>query len=271
MFSKAFLAGPIVKWIGAVAVSGMLVAVPVVALSHSKLDAQETKVEAAAKRAAAAEANGVQTGKSASDEASSSAAAAASTAQNFAGGVSKSASGVSGSAGAEGAASDGKGGGVSVSGGTSGVKASGSVPNAPTVPKVGAPPLPAAGVPSLGLPGLTPDLPPYDHGTYVVVVPGTEAVSKKLCARGNPVDACKTVTVPALQPVVLTVSYSANMGTQIPTLTPGTCVGGLTVNVAGLAPGSHISAVASGNGASAALTATVAATPVNETVSFCDA
>jgi len=264
MFSKSFLAGPIVKWIGAVAVSGMLVAAPVVALSHSKVDAQKTKVEAAAKRAAAAEANGVQTGKSASEDAKGAAAAAATAAQNSAGGV-------SGSAGAEGAASDGKGGGVSVSGGTGGVKASGSAPSAPTVPKVGAPTLPATGVPSLNLPGLTPDLPPYDHGTYVAVVPGTAAVSKKLCANGNPVNVCKTVTVPALQPVVLTVSYSANVGTQIPTLTPGTCVGGLTVNVSGLAPGAHISAVASGNGASAALTATVAETPVNETVSFCDA
>jgi hypothetical protein len=106
----------------------------------------------------------------------------------------------------------------------------------------------------------------FEHGTYTVVVPGSLAVSKQLCLSGA-VERCKTVSVPALQPIVLTVSYTSNISTEAPTFTVGTCAGGYSVGVAGLSPGASVTASANGSSRGA----TVPAKDVTETASLCDA
>lgn len=107
----------------------------------------------------------------------------------------------------------------------------------------------------------------YEHGSASVVVPGTDRVSKKLCVIGTVANKCETLTVPAVQAVTLTVSYSGNASTVAPTFTPGTCSGGASVAVAGVTPGTTVSADVNGRRVSV----TVPSRGETETASLCDA
>lgn len=240
--------------------SAMLIASPSVLLGQ-KTDTPTAKTEAARARAGNAAANSASTANGAQDTVGESAAAAG----RAAGGSS------TGGVDAEFGTSDGKGGSTSVKAGSSGSTVSVPPAKAPGLPSLGSPSSPTIGVPSAGNPVQIPGLPTYDHATYVVVVPGIPGISKKVCASGTSGNDCKVVSVPAVESVTLTVSYSANVGVAAPTFTPAVCTGGLMVSVAGLAPGAQVTGVASGNGVSATVGAVIPGTPANETVSVCDA
>lgn len=125
---------------------------------------------------------------------------------------------------------------------------------APTVPKTSVPPAPNS-------------LATHGEGSLTVVVPGTDRVSKKLCLSGTAANKCQTITVPALQPVEMTVTFSGNAGIDRPTFTPASCPGGVSVNVAGLTPGAAVTVTVNGK----ALSATVPERGVQQTASLCDA
>lgn len=125
---------------------------------------------------------------------------------------------------------------------------------APTAPETNVPPAPSS-------------LAAHSEGSFTVVVPGTDRVSKKLCLSGTAANKCQTITVPALQPVALTVTFSANTGTDKPTFAPASCPGGVSVSVAALTPGATVTVTVNGK----ALSATVRERGVQQTASLCDA
>jgi hypothetical protein len=107
----------------------------------------------------------------------------------------------------------------------------------------------------------------YSQGSFTLTVPGTGRVSKQLCLSGTVANKCQTVTVPAVQPVQLTVSYSGNAGVDAPTFTTAPCAGGASVGVAGLTPGATVTVVVEGK----RLSATVPERGAHQTASLCDA
>jgi hypothetical protein len=98
-------------------------------------------------------------------------------------------------------------------------------------------------------------------------VAGSDRVSKKLCVSGTAANKCQTITVPAVQPVDLTFTYSGNAGSEPPTFTPSSCPGGMAVTVAGLTPGATVTVSANGK----QLSVTVPERSAHQTASLCDA
>lgn len=136
----------------------------------------------------------------------------------------------------------------------------------PSAPNLGVPVPAAPSAPSApDAPG-TPGTPAFDHGSYSVVVPGTPAISKRLCLSGT-VNRCKTVNVPAMSPVTLTVAYSSNTSVEPPTFTPNRCAGGLSLTVTGLSSGAAVTADAQGN----LVSASVDESGPTQSASLCDA
>ena len=115
----------------------------------------------------------------------------------------------SGGTGSGGETMHGRSGGASSSGGSGGSGTTpGEVPasggntargsvnisaGAPTAPVTNVPPAPS----SLGA---------HSEGSFTLVVPGSDRVSKKRCLSGTAANKCQTITVPALRPVELTVN-----------------------------------------------------------------
>jgi hypothetical protein len=106
----------------------------------------------------------------------------------------------------------------------------------------------------------------HSHGSFTVAVPGTGTVSKRLCLSGTAVNKCQTITVPAVQPVNLTLSFAGSTGAQAPEFTPGSCPGGASVTVSGLTPGATVTVGMNGN----QLSATVSERGASQTASLCD-
>lgn len=106
----------------------------------------------------------------------------------------------------------------------------------------------------------------YRQGSYSLVVPGTPSVDKKLCLSGE-VDRCRTLSVPALQGVNVTVSYSANASASAPTFATFACPGGLGVTLSGITPGTNVTVEARG----VAVTRTLGSREVSQSASLCDA
>jgi len=121
------------------------------------------------------------------------------------------------------------------------------------------------GVGTVTPPTVPSDVSLYRSGTYTVTVPGTPAVSKKLCLSGE-VNRCKTMSVPAVNAVSMTVDYSANAGTTPPTFSVTPCDGGLGVTVAGITPGTYVSVHADGVDVYTTLTGN----EVSQTASLCN-
>ena len=145
-------------------------------------------------------------------------------------------------------------GGNTPGGATPGGSVSISPGPAPTAPQTDVPPAPSS-------------LAAHSDGSFTVVVPGSDRVSKQLCLSGTAANKCQTITVPALRPVELTVSFSGNAGTDKPTFTPSTCPGGTSVKVAALTPGATVTVTVNGK----VLSATVRERGVQQTASLCDA
>ena len=125
---------------------------------------------------------------------------------------------------------------------------------APTAPKTNVPPAPSS-------------LTAHSEGSFTVVVPGSDRVSKQLCLNGTAADKCQIITVPALKPVELTVNFSGNAGTDKPTFAPASCPGGVLVKVTALTPGAILKVTVNGK----ALSAKVQERGVQQTASLCDA
>ena len=106
----------------------------------------------------------------------------------------------------------------------------------------------------------------YAAGQYDLVVPGTASVSKKLCLRGE-VNRCRTINVPALTKVTVTLSYSGNASASVPTYAVTPCKGGLGVTVSGVTPGTNVTVVSQG----VELTATLGSSERSQSASLCDA
>ena len=121
-------------------------------------------------------------------------------------------------------------------------------------------------VPAVTAPAVPSSASAHSEGSFTVVVPGTAKVSKELCLSGE-VNRCHKVTVPALRPVELRVSYSGNAGVRAPTFTTAPCPGGLSVGVSGLTPGATVSATVEGRRVSA----TAPERGGRQTASLCDA
>lgn len=128
-------------------------------------------------------------------------------------------------------------------------------------------PGPAPTAPQTNVPSAPNSLAAHSDGSLTFVVPGTDRVSKKLCLSGTAANKCQTITVPALQPVEMTVTFSGNAGTEKPTFTPASCPGGVSVKVAALTPGATVTVTVNGK----ALSATVRERGVQQTASLCDA
>ena len=107
----------------------------------------------------------------------------------------------------------------------------------------------------------------HSEGSFTLAVPGTGRISKKLCLSGTVANKCQTITVSALRPVELTVSYSGNAGVEAPTFSAARCEGGLSVGVSGLTPGATLSVVVEGRRVSP----TVPERSAEQTASLCDA
>ena len=125
----------------------------------------------------------------------------------------------------------------------------------------------APNAPAVTTPGAPSSASAYSQGSFTLTVPGTGRVSKQLCLSGTVANKCQTVTVPAVQPVQLTVSYSGNAGVDAPTFTTAPCAGGASVGVAGLTPGATVTVVVEGK----RLSATVPERGAHQTASLCDA
>ena len=128
-------------------------------------------------------------------------------------------------------------------------------------------PGPAPTAPQTNVPSAPNSLTAHSEGSLTVVVPGTDRVSKKLCLSGTAANKCQTITVPALQPVEMTVTFTGNAGTDKPTFTPASCPGGVSVKVAALTPGATLTVTVNGK----VLSATVPERAVQQTASLCDA
>jgi hypothetical protein len=119
-------------------------------------------------------------------------------------------------------------------------------------------------------PPTTPTIPTdvslYREGSYTLTIPATPATSKKLCLSGE-VDRCRTISVPALQAVSMTVSYKANASTTPPTFSVFPCAGGLGVTVAGVTPGTNVTVRAQGLD----VFGVVGTREVSQSASLCDA
>ncbi|MDQ4069314.1 MAG: hypothetical protein M3203_07575 [Actinomycetota bacterium] len=92
-------------------------------------------------------------------------------------------------------------------------------------------------------------------------------MSKKLCLSGTAANGCETVTVPAVRPVELTLTYSGNAGAEAPKFTTARCDGGMSVGVSGLAPGATLTVIVEGKRVSAK----VPNRSAGQTASLCDA
>jgi hypothetical protein len=167
------------------------------------------------------------------------------------GGATGGPNGGSGGGGAAGGSGGGSGGGGGASAGGGGGIA------VPSAPELSAPAVPSA-------PERTST---HAQGSFTAVVPGTDKVSKKLCLSGDVGNRCQTITVPALRPVELTMSFTGNAGASAPTFTPGSCPGGASITVAGLTPGATVKVTANGR----QLSATVPERGGSQTASLCDA
>ncbi len=106
----------------------------------------------------------------------------------------------------------------------------------------------------------------HAQGGFTLAVPGTDKTTKILCLSGSAANRCQTVTVPALRPVDLTLSFSGNAGTQAPTFNPDYCPGGGAITVHGLAAGATVMVSANGRQVSAK----VPERGVSQTASLCD-
>lgn len=119
-------------------------------------------------------------------------------------------------------------------------------------------------------PPTTPTIPTdvslYREGSYTLTIPATPATSKNLCLSGE-VDRCRTISVPALQAVSMTVSYKANASTTPPTFSVFPCPGGLGVTVAGVTPGTNVTVRAQGLD----VFGVVGTREVSQSASLCDA
>ncbi len=125
------------------------------------------------------------------------------------------------------------------------------MPNAPSVPNV----------PTLATGGSL-----HAEGSFVVAVPPTAAMSKKLCLSGE-VDWCKTITLPATPGTTLRVSYSGNTSAQAPTFAIVPCQGGTGATISGVTPGTIITVEVG----SSRLTRTLGGREFSQTASLCDA
>ena len=125
----------------------------------------------------------------------------------------------------------------------------------------------APDVPSVTAPGTPSSASAYSQGSLTLTVPGTAKVSKKLCLTGSALNKCQTITVPAVRPVELTVSYSGNAGVEAPKFSSAPCEGGMSVGVSGLTPGATLTVVVEGKRVSA----TVPERSAHQTASLCDA
>lgn len=152
----------------------------------------------------------------------------------------------------------------------------GSVPGVTVPPVPAAPSLPSASVPSVpttvpGVPSVTvPTLPGavslFREGSFTLIVPGTTAVSKQLCLKGE-ANKCQTVSVPALESQEVTVSYSGNASAAAPSYRVEPCSGGLGATVAGVTPGTTVTVEARG----VKVTRTLGARETAQSASLCDA
>lgn len=126
-------------------------------------------------------------------------------------------------------------------------------------------------------PGATPTVPtvpdvnidtsPFAEGSYTLLVPGTPAVSKRLCLSGSVTDSCVTVSVGALQPTTITVAYSARTGGELPTYSVASCSGGLVLTIGALTPGTSVTVSANDK----SVTRQLGGNEYSETASLCDA
>ena len=162
--------------------------------------------------------------------------------------------------GSIGASPDGSGG--SAGGGSGGGSGGGTSPGGgggvttPGVPGVSAP----------GVPSAPQGVSAHSRGSFTLVVPGTDKVSKKLCLSGTAANRCQTITVPALRPVELTLSFTGNAGMQAPSFSNDQCPGGRSITVSGLTPGATVKVTANGR----QLSATVPERGAGQTASLCD-
>lgn len=162
------------------------------------------------------------------------------------------------------------GGGLSTpaTGGPSGTSAGGQVTTPPAGPAGG-----SGGTGGSGGNGgnLTPPTVPSDvslhrDGTYTVTVPGTSVPDKELCLKGE-INRCRVVKVPAVGGVSMTVSYTGNTSTTAPTHSVFRCKGGLGVTVSGITSGTTVTVRVE----DVAVSGTLTATEVSQSVSLCDA
>ena len=160
----------------------------------------------------------------------------------------------SGSSGGSGGSGTTPGGAPGSGGNTPGGAVSISPGPAPTAPETNVPPAPSS-------------LSAHSEGSFTVVVPGSDRVSKKLCLSGTVAIKCQTITVAAVRPVELTVAFSGNAGTDKATFTPASCPGGVSVTVAPLTPGATVTVTVNGK---KTLSATVPERGVQQTASLCD-
>ena len=125
----------------------------------------------------------------------------------------------------------------------------------------------APGAPAVTRPTAPSSASAHSEGTFTLTVPGTGRVSKKLCLSGTAANRCQTITVPAVRPVELTVTYSGNAGVEAPRFTTAPCPGGASVGVSGLSPGATLAVVVEGRRVSV----TVPERGAHQTASLCDA
>ena len=148
-----------------------------------------------------------------------------------------------------------------------------TVPSVPSAPSPSLPPTPMPSVPTTlpSVSGVTVPTVPSGvslsrEGSYTLVVPGTTAVSKQLCLKGE-VNKCQTVSVPALESQEVKVRYSGNASASVPIYSVGRCPGGLGVTVSGITPGTTVTVEARG----VKVARTLGATEVAQSASLCDA
>lgn len=148
-----------------------------------------------------------------------------------------------------------------------------TVPSLPSAPSPSLPPTPMPSVPTTlpSFSGVTVPTVPSGvslsrEGSYTLVVPGTTAVSKQLCLKGE-VNKCQTVSVPALESQEVEVRYSGNASASVPNYSVGWCPGGLGVTVSGITPGTTVTVEARG----VKVARTLGAREVAQSASLCDA
>jgi hypothetical protein len=166
--------------------------------------------------------------------------------------------------------SGGQGGGGNGSAPGSGGGGGGTNPiTTPQVPNQSVPQAPQFGTPIPAAPSTT--LPSgvevYRSGSYSVVVPATEGDGQQLCLEGTLVNRCRTVNIPPTKAVKITFSYDANASATAPTFTVNQCERGVKVGVAGLTPGTTVTATAEG----ATISAEIDSQHAGQSASFCKA